>query len=160
MVHRGDGADRRDRRQAAQHLALDGVGHEIAAVGPGAGRERLRLEALQAGRLAGAHIGLERRLVLGDRGIAGFRGGERRPTGVERDAVDPALGLVERVADAGELLLGEGIGREPRLDLREARFVGVLEGREGAGELVIGGGHLGGLGLGSLEGSHVGSSDG
>ena len=92
----------------------------------------------------------------GSRGLGAAR--ERRAARVERDAVEPALGLVERAVDAGELLLGDDVGREPRLDLGEARVVGVLEGLEGAGELVEGGGHLGGLGLGSLEGSHVGSS--
>ena len=49
--------------------------------------------------------------MLGDRRIAGVggRAGERRAAGVEGDAVDAARVLVENVADAGELLLGDDV---------------------------------------------------
>jgi hypothetical protein len=102
--------------------------------------------------------------VLGDGGIAGVgRGaGERRAARVEADAVEPALVLVERVADAGELLLGDGVAGEPGLDLRQARLVRLLEGLEGAGELLEGARRLlagrGGFDLGGNTHGHGSSA--
>jgi hypothetical protein len=95
--------------------------------------------------------------VLGDRGIAGIRrgGAERRAARVERDAVDAALRLVEGLSDAGDLLLGDDVGRDAGLERGEARVVRLLERLEGAGELVEGCRHLGGLGLGGLEDGHL-----
>ena len=53
--------------------------------------------------------------------------------------------------DAGELLVGHDVAGEPRLDLGETRVVGVLEGLEGAGEIVERRGDVAGGGFG-LEG--------
>ena len=63
-AHAGDRADRRDRGEPLADLLLDLDRHHVAAVRVGADRHRLHLERAQAGALAAAHIGVERRLVL------------------------------------------------------------------------------------------------
>lgn len=93
--------------------------------------------------------------MLGDGGIARVRGGgaERGTARVERHAVDAPMRLVDGLIDAGELLLADDVGREPRLDLGEPRVVRLLVRLDDAGVLVEGG-RLGGFGLGGLERSH------
>ena len=118
------------------------VGHEIAAVGAGADGEGLLLEAAQGGVLAVAHVGLEGGLVL-EGGAGAQRGaGEVRPGRLQGELVDDALVLVERAVDAVDLVGGDDVGGHAALDLAEALVVGVLEGLEGAHEVVEGGGEV------------------
>ena len=56
--------------------------------------------------------------------------------------VEPALGIVERGVNAGELLLRRDVRAEPGLDLAEPAVVGLAEGVEGAGEILEGVGDL------------------
>jgi hypothetical protein len=89
--------------------------------------------------------------VLGEQRIARRIGAERRTGAVQRKVVDPALRVVQRPVDASELFVGERIGGQARLDLRQPLVVRLLEGLEGAGKIVEGGGHVVGGGFG-LEG--------
>jgi hypothetical protein len=98
--------------------------------------ERLHLERAQAPALAGAHIGLERRLVLG--GVQRRRlrvMAERRPRAPERDLVEPARRRIERGVDARHLLLEQHVAA--LLLLRKALVVGVLERLEGAHQVAV-----------------------
>ena len=132
----GDLADRRDRGEPLADRLLDLGRHQIAAVRIGADRHRLHLERAQAGALAGAHVGIEGRLVLERRGAArrlAFAA-ERRTRALERDVVEPARLRVDGVVDAGELLLDHDVAGA-LVGERQALVVGLLEGLEGAHHL-------------------------
>ena len=126
------------------------VGHEIAAVGSVPTDSALASRSREAGVLALAHVGVEGGLVL--QAGAGARGGagEVRARGLQREVVDDALGLVERAVDAVELVDGDDVGRTARARAGEALVVGVLEGLEGAHEVVEGGVDVGAGGGGGL----------
>jgi hypothetical protein len=65
------------------------------------------------------------------------------PARLDLDAVEPALGLVERVADAVDLLLQHDVAAHAALERPETLVVGVLEVLEGAGEVVESGRDIG-----------------
>ena len=60
---------------------------------------------------------------------------DARPRHFEREAIEPALGVVERVVDARELLFGHDVGAEAVLKLRQTLVVRLLEGAESAIEI-------------------------
>ncbi len=138
--------------------ALDLIRHKVAAVGIGAHGQGLLLEAAQARGVARAHVAIEGLLVLqARRGRAGRSRLERRALGLGGERVEHALLLVQRAVDAIDAVGGDDVGGHAGLDLVEAGVVGLLEGLEGAHELVEGGSGAAGLGLKGGMGS---SSDG
>ena len=64
---------------------------------------------------------------------------EVRPGGLQGKVVDDTLGLVERAVEAVDLVGGDDVGGHAPLELAETLVVGVLEGLEGAHEIVEGG---------------------
>ncbi len=68
--------------------------------------------------------------VILRRGAADARSRE-----IERQAVEPALGLIQRLVDARELFFRDDIRAHTRFDLRQAFVIGFLESREGVIEL-------------------------
>jgi hypothetical protein len=158
LAHAGDGADRRDIFHRTIDSALDLDGDEIAAVGAGADRQGLGFEIADGAGVALADVGVERRLVLQVRACGRARGaGEMRAGGFQ-------LQLVEGAVDAVGLLGGDDVGRHAPLELAEALVVDVLEGFEGAHEVVERAGDvvaaarvLGGFGFEGRGFGHAGS---
>ena len=77
LADAGDGADRRDVLHGAVDGALDLVGHQIAAVGVGADRERLGLQIAQRRRPRRCGRRRRRRPCAGGRRRSGARGPPR-----------------------------------------------------------------------------------
>ena len=149
----GDGADRRDVLDAADHRGLGLGRHQIAAVGARADRQRLLLQQMQPARLAVAHIGLERGLVLQQRARrANGQAAELRARALQGELIDRRLVLVEGAVDALELLGGDHVLRDALLDLGEPLVVGRLERLEGAHEFVEGERHVLARAAGGLAG--------
>ena len=74
------------------------------------------------------------------RRVAG--GCQRRPRAVEGETIETLFRVVEGGIDADELFFRHHIAGQPRLDLAKARVVGILEGLEGAGEILERAGHV------------------
>ena len=68
------------------------------------------------------------------------RAAEARARALQREAVETALGLVERAIDARQLFFGDHVRRQATLDLAEPFVVGFAEGRESAVQILEGGG--------------------
>ncbi len=137
-AHAGDGADRRDGGEPLADHGLDLRRHQIAAVRVGADRhEPLASSARRPLALAGAHVSLERRLVLERGGAAQLRAlaAERGPRRLQRDLVEPARLRVDRAIDARELFLQHDVAAAPLVV--EPLVVGLLERLEGAHQLAM-----------------------
>ena len=142
--------------ERAPDPALGLVGHEVAAVGIGADRQRLLLEALQAGGLAVANVSVERLVVLGCGGIEALGlDAERGASVFEHQLVEHLLVGVERGIEARHLLLGQRIGAAAR-EFGELGVVAFLVALERALEFLERGGDVGGGGFGFGGGVEVG----
>jgi hypothetical protein len=64
---------------------------------------------------------------------------EQGPAGLEDELVDAALGVVDGLVDAGDLLVEEDVARDAPLDGVEALVIGLAERLEGAHEVLEGG---------------------
>ncbi len=132
---------------------LDLVRHEVAAVGIGADRERLEFKIAQGTGLALADVAVEGRLVRERGAVERSCAAERRARGLERQVVDGAAVLIERLVDAGELIVDQRISGGSPLERVDALVVCFLEGFEGAHEVFKGCADVAGAGLG-LELGH------
>ena len=137
-AHRCERADRRDRRQPLADALFEFDRYQIAAVGVGSARHRLGLQVPQDTRLAAAHIGLERALVLARRRIAGDAAAafERRTGVLQRQFIHALVLRIERGVDAIDLFLQQHIAAL-LLEPRQALVIGRLEFLEGDAEVVI-----------------------
>ncbi len=124
-------ADRRQRRQPLADLRFGLGRHQIAAVLAGAVGHRLGVERAQRAVVAGAHIGLEGRLVL-DRRSAAAVAAQRRPQLLQRQLRRARLLLVERAGCGRPFRVVTTSAPSLRLDLGQPLVVGFLEGFEGA----------------------------
>ena len=132
-------SDRRERREPAADLALGLVRHGVAAIRAHPGGKRLGLQPLEAGRLAGADIGVERRLVLARGEVADrIAAAQHGPARFQHQLVDQRLLRVERGIDPRHLVVGDDIAAAP-LQRAEPLVVGILERLEGAHEFLEGG---------------------
>ena len=137
---RGDGADRRNDREAPADLRFHLRRHEIAASRRRHGRDRLRLKPLQAVHLAAcAHRHRTPPCARWPRAsLPGARRAELRPAALQHQAVEQALLAVERGVDARDLLFGHHVGGK-LLSISPSRSsFAVLERLERAEEIVEG----------------------
>ena len=129
--------------KSSQNFPLGWKRHEIAAVRALAARQRLGFERLEAAGFAGAHVVIEGALMLAPAVVVDELAANTRPRHFERQAIEPALGVVKRLVDARELFFGHDVGAEAVLKLRQTLVVRLLEGAESAieiGENIVAGG--------------------